>query len=156
MLVLFVLIFGGFSIASVNSYLLDTKIMSDPAFTQAVIDKAEKITKRKHGVERISYKIHFNFTVDNQTIQGTETFSETKGGQALEKGYLDIAYNKSSPGNYKLKSTLNESNSIGELLWTLLKLAGLSVILAPVAGFILAYKLGWTKKKENKTAIETA
>ncbi len=146
--IIFITICGVFGVDSIDSYRLDRAIAQDPAYVQASIDDYEVITKRKKGIERISYRLFWHFDSAGQPISGNDKFNEESGARLIEQGYVEIAYNRSAPAYHKLKSAFKSDNNLAQLAWRLAKVVMIALVGALLIGYILAWKFGWVRKAE--------
>lgn len=144
---IFILMVGGFGNVVISDHLRDSAIQKNPGTITAKITSHDEYTKVKYGHRTIHYTIKYAFRVEGKEYLGKVSMVNDYGARALSAGTLEVVYSKSNPKIHTLKSHYKERTLAG-LIWSLAKLMLFALVLAPLAGFILAFKFGWLKKPE--------
>ena len=145
---IFVLIVGGLGGSEYAKYQRDTEIGADPGSTVGVITGAKVTKKTRLGMTTRKYSIDYHYLVDGKTYDGNVSLTNDSGEAAISRGTFDLVYSKSQPSVHALKAGYRGGRTASQLMWSMAKLLLVGLVMAPLAGWLLAAKFGWLKKKQ--------
>ena len=154
-LALFFLIVGGLGVPEVESFLLNSRIDSNPSTTTAQVVDHQKYTKSKRGVRTDTYNIQYTFDVNGKVYNNHVSLTNDSGENVLAKGSVDIVYLTSNPSINRLQGGFVSGKTTKDLIWMLIQLFIFSAVMATFLGFILSIKFGWIDLESWKNQDES-
>ena len=139
--------FGGGAIFKFND---DANYKTGVQAVTAEITDATRTSRWRRFHKTVRYKFTYEFAAGGKTY--TDTFETGEKGSVtfLEKPQVEVVYKIADPTVHKLKTSIGESQTVGDIAWSLAKALMIALVVGYLLGYMIASKLGWIIDDEEK------